>query len=279
MILECVVEERLVKYISNQISRGISPQKIKQELLAGGWKEEDIHAAFGLIQKQGSDNSSELPQERQEKIDKIELSPLKIALPIIILILVLGGVYFFLGLGSEITEEMEVNESLDVEINDSDEEIEEELLTSYVLDCGEDIDCLIEAARNCNNASVTNTVTLTFFGVEQVTTSHWEVKGSKNENCIFYLRTESITLKFPDDVPSEIVEQQEELYKRLEGRDGTCKFLPEDLVYLLSKWRDGIFEGGVYCSFISEESGWDCEYSGDWELAKDCKGTFFSYEI
>jgi hypothetical protein len=128
------------------------------------------------------------------------------------------------------------------------------------IDCGSDLDCFITASQNCQPANITHTITINIFGVEQTTTSYYEIKGLEAGKCIFYLRTEKIDLTFPPETPQDIVDQEKEIYKKLEGRDGTCKFNTNDLTAMLNRWKVGNFS------------------TEDWDVA-ECQGNLFSYEI
>lgn len=90
--------------------------------------------------------------------------------------------------------------------------------------CDTDWDCFIKASQGCNSANFTNIVTIEIFGVKQTTTSYFEIKGLNASKCTFYLRTEKINLTSPPKISQNVVDQEKEAYKKLEGRDGTCKF-------------------------------------------------------
>ena len=70
-----------------------------------------------------------------------------------------------------------------------------------------------------------NTVTTDIFGVKQKTASYYEIRGLEAGKCIFYLRTEKVDLTFPPGTSQDIVEQQKEIYKKLEGRGGTVNLI------------------------------------------------------
>lgn len=107
------------------------------------------------------------------------------------------------------------------------------------MDCKSDLDCFIEESKNCNPSKVINTITTDIFGVKQITTSFLEIKEMESDKCILYMRTEKIDLTFPSGTAQEIVNQQKELYQKLEGRDGSCKFKISDLTDMLIRWKAG----------------------------------------
>jgi len=47
---------------------------------------------------------------------------------------------------------------------------------------------------------------------------------------------------------------------------------------MLSRWKEGTFEGGASCTLVGGGK-WECTYSGDWEVAEDCQGIYFSQEL
>jgi hypothetical protein len=107
------------------------------------------------------------------------------------------------------------------------------------VDCKSDLDCFIEESKNCNLSKVINTITTDIFGVKQITTSFFEIKRMESDKCIFYIRTDKIDLTFPPETAQEIVNQQKEIYQKLEGRDGNCKFKTSDLTAMLIRWKAG----------------------------------------
>jgi len=107
------------------------------------------------------------------------------------------------------------------------------------VDCNNDLGCLAKESENCNPSKVVNNNATDLFGVRQTTTSFFEIKGMELNKCVFYIRTEKIDLIFPPAVSQEIVNQQKEIYKKLEGRDGTCKFITGDLTAMLVRWENG----------------------------------------
>jgi len=127
-------------------------------------------------------------------------------------------------------------------------------------DCGTDFDCFIAASQSCEQAKGTSQITTTIFGVQQTTASSLEIKGIQSGKCLFYLKTEKIELTFPPSVPQDTVQQQKDIYKKLEGRDGTCKFNTTDLTAVLTRWKAGNFS------------------TEDFKVA-ECEGSYFSNQI
>lgn len=156
-----------------------------------------------------------------------------------------------------------------------------------VVDCGSDDECFISQAESCSLAKQTQTTPLILFGVEQTNTNYYELRGLEEERCIFYIKIDHIEIKYTDELVQSLLDQNNTLeeieqrearanarYDLAEGRDGTCSFKTTDLVEMLNRWKEGTFSGGASCSLAADGS-WDCTYSGDFEVAQDCQGTYF----
>ncbi|MFN3302015.1 MAG: hypothetical protein ACK413_03255 [Patescibacteria group bacterium] len=199
---------------------------------------------------------------------KIQINQKGIALIVIILIIVgvliiVGGAYYFARQKST-----EIKQPVSIPAP------EEKPLEP--IDCGTSIDCFISASETCSPAKTVYTVTVDIFGVKLTTTLFLELKGEETGKCVFYLRTEKIDLAFPSNVPQEVVNQQKAIYKKLEGRDGTCKFNTSDLTAMLKRWKEGTFESGnVSCQLTPEGNVNVCKTEGGDFGAAECQGTYF----
>lgn len=278
-----MVDQRLVDYIKSELSRGASLQQIKQNLISHGWLESDINEAVSLAIAVPTTPMYTMPttpmyKELIKKTSKQKTSKLWI-IPVLVIIVVIGGVFAFFMFGEKEITPPEIKPPAEepIQPTESKSPTEEPIKSTEPIDCGTDLDCFIQAAANCNLAKVTHTATINFSGIKQTTTSFWEIKGRELNKCIFYLRTEKIDLTFPPEVPQNVVEQQKEIYKKLEGRDGTCKFNTNDLAAMLSRWKEGNYNGGASCTLKGDK--WECTYTGDWAVAEDCQGTYFSQKL
>lgn len=163
--------------------------------------------------------------------------------PLVGVVVIGGGIYFAYQKFFKSEEKPELLNNQIQQVSPIPEQ-ETPVVTS-ILDCKQDINCLIQASIDCKPAKVVNAVTTDIFGVKQTTTSFFEIKGSEAGKCNFYLRTEKIDLVFPENVTQEIINQEKEVYKKLEGRDGTCKFNTGDLTAMLTRWAKGTFDSGT----------------------------------
>jgi len=159
-----------------------------------------------------------------------------------------------------------------------------------VMECS-DWDCFIGASENCEKSNLTTTYTINFFGADITSTAYYEILGERNVNCELKIRTEEVHTTFSEEAIQQALDggqTQEELDQALqesndlndllEGREGTCEFKTDSLTYLLTELSVGNFSGGVSCS-LNSSGNWDCTYSGDWELAENCEGEYFSSKI
>lgn len=108
---------------------------------------------------------------------------------------------------------------------------------SFPIDCQTSIDCLISASENCSPAKALYSISSDLLGVKQTTTPLLEITGEVTGKCLFYLRTERVDLEFPANTSQEVTNQQKEIFKKLEGRDGTCEFNTGDLREMLPEGK------------------------------------------
>ena len=158
--------------------------------------------------------------------------------------------------------------------------------SSVVTNCGANMNCLIDASKNCELAKLTDNTTVELFGMFITTTTFYEIKGAESNKCVLYLRTENQDVDFSSELVQQMLDggatleqieqQKQEANKQaelVEGLDGTCKFNNNsDLTSLLSKLKSGTFSGSVSCDLTL--SGSDCTSTGDWSVA-DCSGEMF----
>ncbi len=119
-------------------------------------------------------------------------------------------------------------------------------------DCGSDFGCLADAAETCSLAKLTKTETRNIQGYEITAKTYFEIKGMESNKCLLYLKTEKIDVVFPPETTEQQISDMKAIYKQLEGRDGTCRFDQDNLVIILSKWKDGLLS-------TSDLKGTQCE--------------------
>lgn len=245
-----MIEQRLVDYIKTNLSKGFSLEQVKKKLLASGWPEYDVNEAINLSQQETSSPTIKPTTKTSKPVNSPIKKPVKKSsktlwvVLIIIIVLIGGGIFAFFTFREAGTE--------------SKPSIEKPIPTAAgetgAVDCGTDLDCFIQASQNCDLAKVTHTATFNIFGMEQTTISSFELKGIESDKCIFYLKTESVDVKYADELvqqmltsgstEEQIQEQEQEANERAdtsEGLDRTCKFNKDDLTSMLNKWKIGTF--------------------------------------
>jgi len=113
-------------------------------------------------------------------------------------------------------------------------------LTSSVINC-KNLKCLALSSQNCGLANLTDTETIDLFGINSSSTYYYEIRGLKQNKCIFYFQLKKITSVFPSGISQEIINQQQTLLKDMEGKEATCQFNTPDLTNLLNRWIGGNF--------------------------------------
>lgn len=250
-----MVDQRLVSYIRTNLSKRVPLKYIKQSLLKMGWSDHDITAAMNSVIRRKTFPIPPRPpgyKKPAKKFSKIWILP-------ILIIVIISIILIFL-----MTGEKETAPTIPLE-----EEIPEAEPTRPT-NCGTNLDCLIEASKDCSPAKVTHITTVDLFGMRQTTTSFLEIKGLETGKCIFYIRTENVDIEFSNELvqqmlsggatQEEITQQEQEANAQAditEGLDGTCKFNTDDLTAMLNRWKIDAFS------------------TEDWAVA-ECEGEMFS---
>jgi len=274
LIIKNMINQQLLDYIKQQLEQGASREQIKSSLAANGWQAQDIEEGFNAI------NISALPEQRVNPLTK---APMKIWKIIVVSLVGAGivgsGIYFVAQkffkpeekpkLSNELTQQLPKESASTTPAQEASAPA-----APAILDCKQDLECLIQASVGCEPAKVIHSVITDNFGIKQTTVSFIEIKGLEAGRCNFYLRTEKIDLVFPADIPQEVINQQKEIYKKLEGRNGTCGFNTGDLTAMLTRWKKGIFESGAVSCELTPD-GNICEAEGGDFGAAECQGTYF----
>lgn len=135
---------------------------------------------------------------------------------------------------------------------------------SGIKDCGEDMECFVEAGKNCDPAKLLFPLELEMMGVKITTTTYQEIVGMEEDLCAFKIRTESITVDFTQEaidqmlamgLSQEDIDAQIEMTQEQVGQEGLnqiCRVEPERLATVMEQWGSG--------SFSTEDwEGMDCE--------------------
>lgn len=273
-----MANQKLVNYIKSELSRGVSLEQIKEVLISVGWSDYDVNEAVNLATQQKTFPTAPKAPIYIEPTKKSSNKFWIIPIIVIVIIVIIGGIFaFFI-----------IRKKENIPSTATPPATIPTIGPSSLIDCKTDMDCFIKASENCKLAKVTDDATIDVFGMFITTTTFYEVKGLKEGKCVLYLRTEKQDVKFKKELIQEMlkggatqeeIQQQEQESNRLakllqEGRDGICKFNNNnDLIFLLNKWKDGVFSGSVSCR-IGDDGEWECTSTGDWSIA-DCKGKMF----
>jgi len=163
----------------------------------------------------------------------------------------------------------------------------EECVEQDQTDCGDDWDCLVTQSETCSLAAFDFFLVTDMFGVEQTTSSYYEIQGYEGGFCEFHLEYVDLQVEYSDEVMQNLIDggmtleeaqQQEDdlndLYDQLVGREGSCLFENSYLTDMIDDWSDGQFSGGATCSLV--DGLWECTYSGHWANAESCQGEYFN---
>ncbi|MFH1972316.1 MAG: DUF4190 domain-containing protein [archaeon] len=186
---------------------------------------------------------------------------------------------------------------LDNEEEETEEETEEDEgsepwypPTPSMSDCGEDYDCFMDYANTCTPSNVIRNVTMDVFGIGVVTTTTYsdEIRGEVDGKCIFYIDITYAGLEYSNTLvqayldsgmTQEEIDQQEADAQATQalfvGRDGWCKFDTTDLYNMLNNWNQGNYSSGGHCD-LNDEGNWVCDLGGDFAVAEDCQGSYFT---
>lgn len=130
--------------------------------------------------------------------------------------------------------------------------------SSLKINCSEDINSFISASETCSPFRTICNSSLNVFGVgvfENVTTNY-EIKGLESENCIFYFEYANITIYYSSEfekaalnegvtkeqIDAQLEETNQE-YKKLIGKNSTCHYPIADLTAMISGWKAGNISG------------------------------------
>jgi hypothetical protein len=132
------------------------------------------------------------------------------------------------------------------------------------VDCGQDFDCFIRQAQTCTPARLVRTDDIDFFGMQQKSTTEYELGGLRAGVCRYTQRALALNVKFgaiwrqklreEGQTDAQIAELERTALERLraEGKDRmTCEFPVPRLLEILTAVKQGGFdarsEDARYC--------------------------------
>jgi hypothetical protein len=245
-----MVNQRLVNYISRQLSYGYSFREIKHALLRNGWHELDVDEALDYLTHRRA--TSAALQQRDGTQPGFTVK----ALVGIATILLMGMFVLTPYLTGPVCDANDPNCVLPGDSGVT------------AISCGNDITCFIEAIEGCNPSSVTYDFTTDLFGFVQATSTYYEIRGTESSKCVLYVRVEDAHGHYDENIVQSLVsngmtleqvrKQEQEMNFALRstiGKDGICKFDTRELTTIFQRMRDGDYS------------------SDDWD---ECEGEIFS---
>ncbi len=123
-----------------------------------------------------------------------------------------------------------------------------------ITDCRNDYNCFIEQSKTCTPSKLTREISLDLFWSISKTIMYYEIKGSKNNKCNFYLNTLKQDLSYSseiiqwwlsqwitmDEIKKDLEEKNKENKRIIEGLDWTCNITNNYLTKILNNWKSWI---------------------------------------
>lgn len=122
-----------------------------------------------------------------------------------------------------------------------------------IKDCQTDLSCFKEAAGTCQIARVKNSYTVNNMGIDLNFNDYYEIKGLAGEKCLFYMKTNTLTTKYSEEIKTLLIGQgmtekqiqeyevagNKEAKNNYNGKDGYCFFIyNDDLKNLINYWSN-----------------------------------------
>ncbi len=140
---------------------------------------------------------------------------------------------------------------------------------SSIKDCGEDMQCFIEAGKDCKPAKILFPLELEMMGVLITTTTYQEIVGMEDDLCVVKFRTESVTIDYSQEAIDQMLDMgltQEQIDEQIaatqeqvnqEGLNEICRVDTVRLANLMEQWDSGSFSTedweGMDCETVVEE--------------------------
>ncbi len=168
----------------------------------------------------------------------------------------LVSLFFVLGVSCSLqknnVQNIDLSSLVDTEIKN---EIKKEIIVrnENIKNCQTDLSCFKETAKTCQLARVKNSYTVNNMGIDLNFSDYYEIKGLVGEKCLFYMKTNTLTTKYSDEIREllfgqgisyeQIKEYEDAGNKEAEmnynGKDGYCFFIyNDDLKNLIDHWSN-----------------------------------------
>ncbi len=137
--------------------------------------------------------------------------------------------------------------------------------TPAVQDCGEDVDCLVQAAKACQPATGRYVTQLDFFGALVHTALQFDIHGLNDQGqCAFDVTTVEASVDYSEEarqqmrasgMSDEEIEAQRKMVAEQQlqsGPSGACTGQGSDLAAMLQQWQEGHFTMDDWTPFQCE---------------------------
>ena len=141
---------------------------------------------------------------------------------------------------SKLLQETKI-ETKEREEDEGKEKEKEELKQREVVDCKNDLDCLMESAQNCTLSKVKDRISVKIGEWQADIFVFAEIRGKENKKCLFYVKVEKLYEFKKEGMSRKEIEKETEKWRKfVEGANELCYFENEDLVLWLEKLKEGI---------------------------------------
>jgi len=118
--------------------------------------------------------------------------------------------------------------------------------------CVGNLSCLVESSKTCEPAKVSVSYTVDFFGVNYSYDDYYEIKGTENGKCSFYMKTNNVVVKYGEEAKQALLEQgmteaqileyenkgTADAQNNFKDKDADCLFSQNSaLTNLLTEWK------------------------------------------
>lgn len=242
-----MVNQQLLDFIKSQLSKGLDKETITKELLGSGWLEQDIKEGFGMVDIpmiSQPTNSIINPVYSSDTNNPIltqipNHSGKKVLLVIVALFIIAGGAsgYYFrndipiikdliksknIVPVSEIKQEDNVQAQIqgegdiaqskqEQEVTDQDVEKPSNFPNTEIIDCGNDLNCFIKLANECQKTKVRVTkinVPTPIFDIGTIdATTDIEITGKEGNNCVSRIKVVDYKFKYNENGVATMLSQ------------------------------------------------------------------------
>ncbi|CAN5169878.1 hypothetical protein BH09PAT2_BH09PAT2_07090 [soil metagenome] len=143
-----------------------------------------------------------------------------------------------------------------------------------LIECNDDMNCLVEASKTCSPAQGVMTQEVELFGITVKSKSQLKIGPRRDEKCTLYMQAGHTDLQSPDGKSLEIDPEVQKEMTKVEGSYRTCLFDQSDLTALLAQWSQGKMNSGEVSCHLSSDGQNSCTTKGGDFAKATCEGTY-----